>query len=140
MSKEFFKSVQERLASIAITKLRNENSTIVHHRPKLERLSVAFYSSLYNQQLGSDAFETKKQSILQLIQLKFSAEGIHSLSQPFSLSEFKDAIDNMENDKSPERDGYILEFYSKFWDLIYQDFLCMAHGSFTYNNDNVFYY
>ena len=41
--------------------------------------------------------------------------------KPFSLEEIRDVIFNMEKNKSPGLDGFVVDFYQHFWELLKTD-------------------
>jgi hypothetical protein len=49
------------------------------------------------------------------------------LTAPFTEKEIRDAIFDMEPNKAPGPDGFLAEFYQKFWELIKGDLMQMFH-------------
>jgi hypothetical protein len=47
------------------------------------------------------------------------------LTRPFSLEEIKDAVFSMKHNRAPGPDGFPIEFFQKFWELIKVDLLAL---------------
>lgn len=46
------------------------------------------------------------------------------LTRPFSIEELKEAVFGMESNKTAGPDGFNIEFYQHFWDIVKNDFFC----------------
>lgn len=53
------------------------------------------------------------------------------LTAPFSEKEVFEAISQMKNNKAPDPDGFLAEFYKKCWHIIKGDLLPMFHDLFS---------
>jgi hypothetical protein len=47
------------------------------------------------------------------------------LTADFTVEEVYEAIMNMEKNKAPEPDGFLLEFYQTFWEVLKDDLMGM---------------
>lgn len=64
-----------------------------------------------------------------LLPESFTQEAKDSLSQPVSEEELHQAVDAMSPSKCLGPDGFIVEFYKKYWPLIGLEFTSMIHQS-----------
>ena len=79
-----------------------------------------FYQKLYNKQ--KNCSETQKELLKNTPKLVQNNQN-EKLIKPINKNELKEAIDQMENDKSPGIDGIPIEFYKTFYDKIEKDLL-----------------
>ena len=60
---------------------------------------------------------------------KLSAEDRENLEGPLTYEECKKALDNFQTDKSPGEDGFTVEFYKFFFELLGQDLVASFNAS-----------
>ena len=77
-----------------------------------------YYQKLYINQ--NTCLDTQKQ-LLQQIQLKVSEMQNQQLTKQTQIIEIQQALQTMENGKSPGMDGIPVEFYKEFFDLLKKD-------------------
>ena len=76
-----------------------------------------FYQKLYNKQ---KTCQIKQNQLLENINSKISEKQNQTLIKEIEL-EIKEALQNMENDKSPGIDGIPVEFYKELFDILKKD-------------------
>ena len=79
-----------------------------------------FYKNLYSKQ--KNCIETRNEILTNLINL-MKNELNEQLTKRLNKSEIKQAIYQMENDKSPGIDGIPIEFYNIFYDTLENDLI-----------------
>ena len=88
-----------------------------------------YYSNLYNSQTtdGQESFEifTENMEIPKLDDVERDA-----LDGPLTYKECKKSLDTLENGKSPGEDGFTVEFYKHFFDLVGPDLLASLNGAY----------
>jgi hypothetical protein len=57
-------------------------------------------------------------------ELNLPTVDLHSLGDPFTEEEVKNAIDQMPRDKAPSPDGYTGAFFKSCWGIIKEDLMC----------------
>jgi hypothetical protein len=62
--------------------------------------------------------------------LLLSDEDKEGLVTPFSINEIREVVFSMEHTQAPGPDGFPIEFFQKFWDLIYLDLLTLFQDFF----------
>ena len=96
----------------SIFSLEDNEGIIKEGSQNVLRLSHDFYQHLYSKE---DESEELQDFFLGKIDKILSEEGRLSLARLFTREELKDAIMNMQNNKSPGNDGLTKEFYDFFW-------------------------
>lgn len=81
----------------------------------LMRYIIDFYKKLFrpsiNNSISLEVEDTSRISDNQALEL----------IRPFSMEELKLAVFQMERNKSPGPDGFPVEFYQNYWDIVHQD-------------------
>jgi len=129
VSSEFFKALREKPASSAITCLRNSQGEEVKDQDGLKQICSDFYSKLYTAEPESSDNLEAMDEFLSLLPDSVPQEAKISLSKPITEPELKLALDDMAPHKSPGPDGFITEFYLKYWAMIGHEFTTMIHQS-----------
>ena len=129
----FFKLEKERAERNCVTSILNSDGVIVSSRVDVERAHVDFYSGLFS----AEQIDPFSQGLL--------LEGVtRSLSEPdralcegeISLVELSASLRTLSTAKAPGSDGFTVEFFSKFWNLLGPLLLevinvCFADGELT---------
>ena len=74
-----------------------------------------FYQKLYNKQ--KKTCQIKQNQLLENINSKISEKQNQTLIKEIEILEIKEALQNMENHKSPGIDGIPVEFYKELFDI-----------------------
>ena len=101
--------------------MKNEAKEKITSFEGLANLRVRHFQNLFKAQAGSTLAE-----IIQTTQLfpRFAdVEENKNLMEEVSMEELKDVIHSFQKDKSPGSDGWKIEFYLGFFDLIGEDLL-----------------
>ena len=92
---------------------------------------IEFYQMLYSGPNSSELHIEAENAILAQVPCSFpanfSVEVFTQLGQPLTARKLKAALDAMATSRSPGPDGVLIEFYSKFWNTIGEDFTHMIH-------------
>ena len=104
-----------------IYSLDHEGSKI-EGQANLKRFITKFYKELFGEPEESllTLDEDDNQDIVQVSQTKNDL-----LTAPFTEKEVKEAVFQMEHNKAPGPDGFPVEFYQRFWEVIKGDLLSM---------------
>ena len=62
---------------------------------------------------------------------KLDEQDIDALVQEFNITELQAAVFSMEGNKAPGPDGFLVDFYQKFWSLIKNDLKGLLDGFFA---------
>lgn len=96
-----------------ITNLKNGEKEARNTEEILEEVET-FYADLYNKK---EVTEEAIENILGNLEKKIDNE-CAILTQDFTLLELTKCMKDFKTGKSPESDGLLVEFYSKFWDIL----------------------
>ena len=122
-SKYFFNLERYRVNNKSITKLVDDEGNEVTGTENILNEEVKFYSTLYTSQCNTDLNAQEG-----LTQLGLSLEDIPKVTENnkdecegiLNMQECTDVVKEMKQGKSPGSDGYPIEFYTFFWDVIGQ--------------------
>ena len=64
---------------------------------------------------------------------KLKTEEREEMEGPLSVEECKNVLDTLEGDKTPGEDGFTVEFYKIFFDLIGQDLVASFNAAYEVN-------
>jgi hypothetical protein len=129
VSKEFFRAVKERATSSTITSLKNKKGIVVKEHAGMEAICRDYYTELYSSPpVGLDN-DTAAGSISESLTDKVNKAVKDKLARPFSEEELLQAAKEMATGKSPGLDGYAVEFYTRMWHTIGQEFTAMVNQS-----------
>lgn len=110
--------LKSRMASNQITQIRYETGSLTSDPEKINNTFRKFYSQLYKSEFSNDEAQFI-QFFEKLVMPKISDNDHEMLDFPLQLSEIKEAIQLMNNGKSPGPNGYPVEFYKKFSDQLF---------------------
>ena len=119
-TKYFYQQEKQKQAKKHIKELQNEKNKTLKTNLEILKECKNFYQKLYNKQ--KNCSETQKELLTNIPKLVQNNQN-EKLIIPISKNELKEAIDQMENDKSPGIDGIPIEFYKIFYDQIEKDLL-----------------
>ena len=108
-----------------ITQLEQEEGIIVGDA-NLKDYITDYYKRLFGPHLQNSFSldETLRHDIPQV-----SEEENEVLVAPFSEEEIRSAVFDMEHNKAPGPDGFSVEFYQFFWDVVKQDLMSLLVNS-----------
>ena len=114
-SRYFFKLEKERTEKNRLSSILDLNDNEVFTREEIESAHVSFYSNLFSPE-PIDA--ESEQTLLNEIS-KFLSESDRNVCEgALTLAELTTSVKSLNNNKAPGPDGFTVEFYSKFWDLL----------------------
>ena len=122
------RAVQSQIRNILVEEnLLNDQFTI-------NKQLYSFYKNLFknSQVLDYDKIENYLSNI---IVPTLSTNEIHECEGEITEKELFDALQSMDNNKSPGNDGITREFYEHFWDVLKRPFISSI--SFSYLNEEL---
>ena len=130
-SRYFFKLERERIQRNSIFSVLDSNDAEVFSHAEIEQEIEQFYSNLFSTE-SIDTF--CKQTCLASIgnHLDFSQQ--QSCEGFLSLQELSDAVKTLNLGKSPGSDGFSVEFYLHFWEILGPLLLRVANQCFRDGN------
>jgi hypothetical protein len=129
LSTEFFKAVREKSTATALTGIKDPAGTLVADSCGLSRLTSTFFQSLYTSEVDTPEHQQALEALLADIPSRFPPTAQAQLDRPLSSEELLAVAKSMVPNKSPGPDGLIVEFYTKFWNLIRHDYTKMVQES-----------
>ena len=131
-TKYFFNLEKKNYNKKTITELHGEDGTTVNNEKQILDSIEKYYSQLYKtinnpEQKDFDSFMEP----LRISKLK--TEDREEMEGPLSVEECKKALDTFEGDKTPGEDGFTVEFYKIFFDLIGQDLVASFNAAYEVN-------
>ena len=75
--------------------------------------------------------EIEKNTIISCIPSIVTREMNDSLMRPISMSELEGMVFSMRKGKAPGPDGFLVEFFQEFWDIINHDLLDVVQESYS---------
>jgi hypothetical protein len=119
-SKEFFSALRARHSAVGIKRIR-EGQNLLCTLPDILQAFVHHYEQVFTAQAPSAASEHALHACLAVTPSRLAPEQYNFCEQKLTLSDLKEAVDSMANDKAPGCDGFPCEFYKAFWDDIGPD-------------------
>ena len=117
-TKYFYTQEKQKQTKKNITTMIDEKGNILQKNTDILNECKNYYQKLYINQ--NTCLDTQKQ-LLQQIQLKVSEMQNQQLTKQTQIIEIQQALQTMENGKSPGMDGIPVEFYKEFFDLLKKD-------------------
>ena len=124
----FFKLERERFEKNNLTSILNDNGTEVFSCEEIARAHVHFCSKLFSDEPIDDnckqeCFEHFSKSLPDFEQQLYD--------EPISLSELTASIKSLNLGKSSGPDGFTVEFFHHFWELLGPLLLCVSEACFS---------
>ena len=103
----------------SIKRLQLESGVLVDTDPDILKECHQFYNKLYTKPQWSHDNDTLTQGFLKALpRNSLSDEHFALLDEPLSIGELHQALSRMQSNKSPGMDGFTVEFYKEFWDVL----------------------
>ena len=100
-----------------INEFRKQNGVEVREEKEILKVIQEFYEDLYSSEISATQ-EQFDLFISNLIFPKLSNEDKEELEGPLTLDECKNVLEIFQENKSPGEDGFTVEFYKCFFDLV----------------------
>jgi exonuclease III len=128
-SSAFFLSLEKKhRAKQSITSIRDPDSGLIHHNP-FEILGT--WQHYYTRLFTADKCDMVAQdAILSNLSRSLSRAEVESCEGLLSIPECKQALDGMSKGKTPGSDGFPMEFFSSFWDVLGADLVRILNYAF----------
>jgi hypothetical protein len=121
---KYFKMVANRRhRKKRIFSLDHENGKI-KGQANLKNYIMGFYKGLFGEP-EQNSFSLNPDRTEDISQVTQDENNL--LIAPFTKDEIKRVVFEMEHNKAPGPDGFPVEFYQKFWDVIKEDLISMFH-------------
>ena len=128
-SKFFLSLEKQQIRSCKIDKLFNQEGILVDQPDTMLNIANDFYSNLYN---SENLSKNHLDKIASNIKSKTIPDSIlKDLERQISEEEIKNALFQMNKNKSPGIDGLTVEFYQAFWHILGEDILEVYNECFT---------
>ena len=112
----------------SIGAIRDSAGAIVYSQDEISLVWQEYYSSLFS----ADVLDGEEQDFfLSKLSSFLSPTDSGLCDGPISMEECAEALRDMNSGKAPGLDGFPVEFYRKFWDLIGPDLLEVFNFSFS---------
>ena len=105
-----------------IYKLENDQGVVIGD-DQLKKHITQFYKNLFGSPEVSENNILMENQILDIPHV--SQEENDALISEFTETEVRDAVFQMEHNKAPGPDGFLVEFYQVFWNLIKDDLMAL---------------
>ena len=123
----FHKFAPNRRNHKAIWDLQNSEGVSISSQKELKAEALNFFSSVYKD-LGSQSIDAHMH-ILGLFPRFFDGEEGINVGSPVTLEEIEKVLKIFSKDKSPGRDGWLMEFFLAFFELMGTEILHMVEES-----------
>ena len=128
-TKYFFNLEKRNYNKKTISELRlQDESTTCNEKEILDQIE-AYFKNLYSSECTLS--QEEYQEFIQNLEIpRLSNEDRDSLEGPLTYEECKKVLDSFQNDKSPGVDGFTVEFYKFFYDLLGNDLLACLNEAY----------
>ena len=131
-TKYFFNLEKRNYNRKTISELRiQDDSTTCNVKQILDQIED-YFKELYTSE-NTSSQEEYDEFIQHLTIPRLSNEDRDSLEGPLTYEECKKVLDSFKNDKSPGEDGFTVEFYNFFYDLLGKDLLASFNEAYETN-------
>ena len=131
-TKYFFNLEKRNYIKKTITKLRMEDETVIKKETQILDAIENYFSNLY---LSTDSTtqEDYDEYIQDLSLPRLSDEERDNMEGVLTYEECKKVLETFQNDKSPGEDGFTVEFYKFFFDLLGHDLIASFNEAYEAN-------
>ncbi|XP_059068347.1 uncharacterized protein LOC131858890 [Cryptomeria japonica] len=123
----FFNSVKARRHGNSISGLVNDRGELLSSSPEMFREAVQYFESLFRE--DSQGGSPEEAQVLSCIPSLVTEDMNQQLMRDISLEELEGVVFSMKRGKAPGPDGFPIEFFQEFWDIIKFDLLAVVHES-----------
>ena len=135
-NKVFFNLEKRNYNRKTISELRiQDDSTTCNAKQILDQIED-YFKKLYTSE-NTSSQEEYDEFIQHLTIPRLSNEDRDSLEGPLTYEECKKVLDSFKNDKSPGEDGFTVEFYKFFYDLLGKDLLASFNEAYETNEHTI---
>ena len=113
-NQQFYQIQKQKQAKKQIKQLQNKQNKILTSNLEILKECQKFDQKLYNKQ--KNCLDTQKE-LLNNIPKKLEIEHNEQIIKPINKNKIKQALNKMENDKSPGIDGIPIKFYKTFYTI-----------------------
>lgn len=107
----FHASATTRRSVNKILQLQDANGTVCNTIEGMHSIATKYFVDIFKEQNG------ERHQVLEAVATSITVEDNASLTRPFIIEEFKDAIFSISADKCPGPDWFNPGFYQKFWNV-----------------------
>jgi len=115
-----------------IRKITDEFGVHCKGQEDLKKAVTHYFNFFYKERLTSCTME--KLEVTNLFKKMIQNEDLISLLKPVTTEEIKKVLDLFKRDKSPGLDGWMVEFFSHFFDLVSEDLVQVVEESRKFGN------
>ena len=135
-TKYFFNLEKKNYNRKTINEIKLENDETTTDETQMLLMIQIYYSNLYNSQKtdAQDSFEIFSES-MEIPKLDDAERD--ALDGPLTYGGCKKSLETFENGKSPSEDGFTVELYKHFFDLVGADLLASLNGAYEHGRLSV---
>lgn len=127
-TKYFFNLEKRNYNRKTITELRTESETVTNNESQILEAIENYYSELYAS--ANNSQENNVDEFTEHLKIpKLSDADRDGIEGPLSYEECKKALDTFQNNKAPGEDGFTVEFYMFFFDLLGHDLVASFNAA-----------
>ena len=131
-TKYFFNLEKRNYNRKTITELRTESETVTNNESQILEAIENYYSELYAS--ANNSQENNVEEFTEHLKIpKLSDADRDRIEGPLSYEECKKALDTFQNNKAPGEDGFTVEFYMFFFDLLGHDLVASFNAAYDAN-------
>ena len=131
-TKYFFNLEKRNYNRKTITELRTESETVTNNESQILEAIENYYSELYAS--ANNSQENNVDEFTEHLKIpKLSDADRDRIEGPLSYEECKKALDTFQNNKAPGEDGFTVEFYMFFFDLLGHDLVASFNEAYDAN-------
>ena len=134
---EFYAKLEKRSAQrTVIWELRHKNGTVYSDNQHLLDITTDFYGELYT---PNSVDESVQEKLLGNVDHKLTNQQKCMLDAELTQKEIQQAVYELNDPKSPRKEGFTAEFYKKFWPILQDHYLafisCPNRTSFSHSKN-----